>query len=195
MKQFITTKMIDGLAENKLKAGDKVEIGFNSQSNRIELEVEFISTFRSGYNGVTTNAVFFKSKGTKIVVYYTANEHETTTVVYPEEGSRGMFTDDYKAENVDNGFYMCKIGPGGSKSEVDLDTLTYTSRVKRQVNTPLRVGDKFSTVNNNYEVLAIATDGSMFCQHDEGTAHVFRTNDTSLVKAMCGVTVGEPSEE
>ena len=193
MKQFIRTKKVEGFVEKTLKVGDKVEIGFNSQSSRLELEVEFISNFRIGC--ASTLAIFFKSKGTKIVLYYDHSNHETNTVVYPEDGARGMYTDDYLNEKEDDGFYICKLLPGGVKSTINLSKLTYTTVEKHTVNVPLKAGDKFSTNNYNYEVLAIAADGSMFCQHERGTAHVFRTNDISLVKSMHDVTVGEPSEK
>ncbi|QPB08934.1 hypothetical protein CPT_Metamorpho_197 [Klebsiella phage Metamorpho] len=193
MKQFIRTKMEEGFVEKTLKVGDKVEIGFDNQSIRVALEVDFISNFSIGCG--RTLAIFFKSKDTKIVVYYDYNSHETTTVDYPVDGFRGMHTDNYLNELEDDGFYICKLLPGGVKSTINLSNLTYTTVEKRKVNIPLKAGDKFSTTNNNYEVLAIAADGSMFCQHDKGTAHVFRTNDISLVNSMLDVTVGEPSEK
>lgn len=193
MKRFIRTKMEEGLVEKILKVGDKVEIGFNNQNNRIELEVEFISTFKC--SSAHTVSIFFKSKDTKIVVYYDYDSRETTTVVYPKDGYRGMHIDDYLKESSDDGFYICKLLPGGAKSVVNLSNLKYTTVEKRKVSIPLVVGDKFSTTNNCYEVLAIASDGSMFCQNTKGKAHVFSTNDTSLVKSMLDVTVGEPSEK
>ncbi len=196
MRQFIRTKMEEGFVEKILKVGDKVEIGFDNQSNRIELEVEFISNISKFSTGCLCNlAIFFKAKGSKIVVYYSHNDREITTVVYPENGTRGLLTDNYLNETTDDGFYICKLLPGGVKSVVNLSNLKYTTVEKRNVSIPLAVGDTFSTSNNSYEVLAIAADGSMFCQNNKGKAHVFSTNDISLVKSMLGVTVGEPSEK
>ena len=88
MKRFIRTKFEESLIEKPLKVGDKVEIGFDNQSNRFELEVEFISTFKC--SSAHTVSIFFKSKDTKIVVYYDHSSRETTTVVYPKDGYRGM---------------------------------------------------------------------------------------------------------
>lgn len=193
MKRFIRTKIEESLVEKDLQVGDKVEIGFDNQSNRLGLEVEFISTFKC--SSAHTASIFFKSKDTKIVVYYDHNSRETTTVVYPKDGYRGMYIDDYLNESADDGFYICKLLPGGSKSVVNLSSLKYTVYEKCKVNVPLVVGDKFSTSNNTYEVLAIAADGSMFCQTAKGNAHTFSKTDKSLVKSLIGVTVGVPSEE
>ena len=193
MKRFIRTKFEESLIEKPLKVGDKVEIGFDNQSNRFELEVEFIAIFKC--SSAHTVSIFFKSKDSKIVVYYDYGSRETTTVVYPKDGYRGMYIDDYLKESSDDGFYICKLLPGRSKSVINLSSLKYTIYEKCKVNVPLAVGDKFSTTNNCYEVLAIAADGSMFCQNDKGKAHVFSTNDISLVKSMLDITVGEPSEE
>ena len=97
MKRFIRTKFEESLVEKPLKVGDKVEIGFDNQSNRLELEVEFISTFKC--SSAHTVSIFFKSKDTKIVVYYDHSSRETTTVVYPKDGYRGMYIDDYLNES------------------------------------------------------------------------------------------------
>jgi hypothetical protein len=62
MKQFIRSKQIDGLVECALKVGDRVELGYNRQSTRVELEVEFISRFSTAMGSVKGIRIFFKNK-------------------------------------------------------------------------------------------------------------------------------------
>lgn len=198
MKQFIRSKQIDGLVECALKVGDRVELGYNRQSTRVELEVEFISRFNTAMGSVEGIRIFFKHKtgsGQKVVVTNVPGDTRVNTTVYPTDGNLFECDDKYRSSRTDNGVYLCKINLCGGKSEVNLDTLAYTTRKKQMVHTPVQAGEKFNTVNHGFTVIAVGTDGSLFVERENGTTHIFRTNDESLVKSMRDITVGEPSEE
>lgn len=62
--------------------------------------------------------------------------------------------------------------------------LTYKALVKTPKEVPVQVGDLFEKNGHKFEVLAVAKDGTMFLQNDDGKSLQVTRNDKTLIDAF-----------